>query len=215
MGGFKVKFKFGEINVMGWIVLGALLLLAGILLALGRKKVHFTTRMLVNAALCIAISFVLGYIRLFRMPQGGSITPASMLPLIAFAWYYGIGPGTLTGIAYGILQLIQDAYILSPIQAILDYPLAFAMIGLAGLFRNGKGPELLRWFLGILCVGVGRFICHTLSGVVFFASYAEGSGLSPLAYSLLYNTYLFVDLAVCFAIILFPQIRKALSKMNS
>ena len=209
-----MKFKFDDIQTAGWIAIAALAVLILVLLLIGRKKKQWNTRTLVNASACIAISFVLSYIRLFRMPQGGSITPASMLPLLAFAYYNGFGPGVVTGVAYGFLQLMQDAYILSPTQAILDYPLAFAWIGLAGLFRKIPVPEMVRWILAALTVGAGRFICHTLSGVVFFAEYAEGTGLSPLLYSVTYNSYLFVDLALCLVIVAIPQVRKALARME-
>ena len=63
-------------------------------------------------------------------------------------------------------------------------------------------------------VGIARFVCHVLSGVVFFAEYAEGSGLSPLVYSLSYNSFVFVDLAICLVVVAFPQVRKALARMS-
>lgn len=118
----------------------------------------------------------------------------------------------MVGIAYGFLQMIQDPWIVSPIQAVLDYPLAFGCIALAGVAR--KLPDAYGWLVGVLLAGVGRFVCHVLSGVVFFAEYAEGSGLSPFAYSLSYNSFVFVDLAICAVVIAFPQVRKALKRMT-
>ena len=145
------------------------------------------------------------------MPQGGAVTAASLLPLIAFAYGYGAVPGLAVGIAYGFLQMIQDPYIVGAVQAVLDYPLAFGAIALAGLAR--KLPDRYGWLVGIALVGVGRFVCHTLSGVVFFADYAQGSGLSPLVYSLSYNSFVFVDLVICAVVMAVSQVRATFKRM--
>ena len=214
-----MAFKFEDVTVTGWILL-AVLVAAGIaLIMIARSKQKWTPQMMANAAICMALSFVLSYIRLFKLPQGGSVTPASLLPIIAFAYYYGSVPGLVVGIAYGFLQMIQDPWIVGAVQAALDYPLAFGCIafaGVAGDLNRKKGlNELVSWIGGVAMVGLGRFICHVLSGVVFFAEYAEGSGLSPLVYSLSYNSFVFVDLAICMVVVAFPQVRKALARMNT
>ena len=221
-----MKFKLDEISVTNWILLGILIVLAVVLMLFARKKQQWNAKMLASAAICIALSFVLSYIRLFKLPQGGSVTPASLLPIIAFAYAYGAVPGLLVGFAYGLLQMIQDPYIVGVVQALLDYPLAFGCIALAGLCRsiparcqglakkNPNLPDLCGWLAALALTGVGRFICHVLSGVVFFAEYADGTGLSPLVYSLSYNSFVFVDLLICFVVVLFPQMRKALERMS-
>lgn len=214
-----MAFKFEDVTVTGWILL-AVLVAAGIaLIMIARSKQKWTPQMMANAAICMALSFVLSYIRLFKLPQGGSVTPASLLPIIAFAYYYGSVPGLVVGIAYGFLQMIQDPWIVGAVQAALDYPLAFGCIafaGVAGDLNRKKGlNELVSWIGGVAMVGLGRFICHVLSGVVFFAEYAEGSGLSPLVYSLSYNSFVFVDLTICLVVVAFPQVRKALARMNT
>lgn len=207
-----MKFKFEDVNTAGWILIGVLIVCAFILYAISRNRQKWTTRMVANAAICMALSFVLSYIRLFKLPQGGSVTPASLLPIIAFAYCYGTVPGLVVGVAYGFLQMIQDPWIVGAAQALLDYPLAFACIALAGVAN--KLPEKYGWLVGVLLAGIGRFVCHVLSGVVFFAEYAEGTGLSPLVYSLSYNSFVFVDLAICAVVIAFPQVRKALKRMT-
>ena len=89
-----------------------------------------------------------------------------------------------------------------------------AFAGVAGnLQRKYHWNELASWLGGAAAAGLGRFICHVLSGVVFFAEYAEGSGLSPMVYSLSYNSFVFVDIAICLVVIAFPQVRKALARM--
>ena len=213
-----MSFKFEDVTLPGWILLAVLIACGVALLAIARNKQKWTPQMLANAAICMALSFVLSYIRLFKLPQGGSVTPASLLPILAFAYYYGTVPGLVVGIAYGFLQMIQDPWIVGAVQAALDYPLAFGCIAFAGVFgqmqRKHGWNELASWLAAVLAVGLGRFICHVLSGVVFFADYASGTGMSPLVYSLSYNSFVFVDLAICLVVVAFPQVRKALARMS-
>lgn len=208
-----MAFKFEDVTTTGWILIGVLIVCAAALFALSRSRQKWTTQMLANAAICLALSFVLSYIRLFKLPQGGSVTPASLLPIIAFAYCYGSIPGLVVGVAYGFLQMIQDPFIVGFTQAVLDYPLAFGCIALAGIAK--KLPDSYGWLVGVALAGLGRFICHVLSGVVFFASYADGTGLSPLVYSASYNSFVFVDIAICAVVIAFPQVRKALKRMTA
>ena len=99
--------KLAEISVSTWIALAALAALGAVLLVVGKGKGRWNASTLAFAALAIALSFLLSNIRLFRMPQGGSITPASMLPLMLFAYAFGVVPGLLAGLAYGVLQFLQ------------------------------------------------------------------------------------------------------------
>jgi thiamine transporter len=156
-----------------------------------------TTRMLVEGGLMIALATVLSIIVIYTMPQGGSITPASMVPLILFAFKWGVGPGLLAGLGYGAIQaILPGAYVLHPVQFLLDYPLAFACLGLAGLFRSKPWGVYPGAVLGILM----RFVCHLLSGVVFFASYAGEQNV--WIYSALYNgSFLGVELAISLAVL--------------
>ena len=213
-----MAFKFEDVTVTGWILLVVLIACAAGLIAISRSRQKWTPQMMANAAICMALSFVLSYIRLFKLPQGGSITPASLLPILAFAYYHGSIPGLVTGIAYGFLQMIQDPWIVGAVQAVLDYPLAFGCIvcaGVIGQMQRRRGwNELACWLGAALATGIGRFICHVLSGVVFFAEYAEGTGMSPMVYSLSYNSFVFVDLAICLLVVAFPQVRKALGRMS-
>ncbi|MGJ7045316.1 energy-coupled thiamine transporter ThiT [Thermoanaerobacterium thermosulfurigenes] len=183
------------------------ILFAAFLFYILRNSVKFNAKMLVYGGLAIAISFVLSYIRFYHWPQGGSITPASMLPLFVFAYYYGAGPGIAVGMAYGILQLIQDPYVVHWIQLLLDYPLAFGALGLAGFFKKNLS-------LGILVGGFGRFFSHFLSGVFFFASYAP-KGMNPIVYSLLVNGILVgVEVLICFVVSIIPQVRNAIEMIK-
>ena len=207
-----MSFDFADVSLTGWVLAGALVALGVVLLVIARGRVRWTARMIANAALCLALAFVLSYIKLFDLPQGGAVTAASLLPIVAFAYSYGLAPGLVVGVAYGLLQMIQDPWIVTPVQAILDYPLAFACIALAAVAR--KLPDSWGWLAGMALAAVGRFVCHTLTGVVFFAEYAEGTGMTPFVYSVSYNSFVFVDMAICAVVMAFPQVRRALKRMT-
>lgn len=207
-----MSFDFADVSLTGWVLAGALAALGVVLLVIARGHIRWTARMIANAALCLALAFVLSYIKLFDLPQGGAVTAASLLPIVAFAYSYGLAPGLVVGVAYGLLQMIQDPWIVTPVQAILDYPLAFACIALAAVAR--KLPDSWGWLAGMALAAVGRFVCHTFTGVVFFAEYAEGTGMTPFVYSVSYNSFVFVDMAICAVVMAFPQVRGALKRMT-
>ncbi|AEM74884.1 energy-coupled thiamine transporter ThiT [Caldicellulosiruptor acetigenus] len=201
---------FKDFAKLKWYSLAivAVLIFISIFLYFAQKRQKFTTKALVYGGVAISLSFILSFIKLYRMPQGGSITPASMLPLFAYAYMFGPFAGIVAGMAYGILQLIQDPYVVHWAQLLLDYPLAFGALGLSGFFKKNLP-------LGILTGGFGRFVFHFISGVVFFASYAP-KGTSPLVYSAIYNaTYLGPDLAVCFVLAFIPGLRSAIERLKS
>lgn len=198
---------FSEITATTWYILGGLVTLSVIGLV-AKPKAKVNVKSLVYGGLLIAIAFVLSYVRLYRWPQGGSVTLASMLPMFAYAYIFGPRAGITAGAAYGVLQLIQDPYILHPVQVLLDYIIAFAALGLAGFARRN-----LSW--GILLGGFGRFFSSFLSGVIFFGSYAP-EGMSPIIYSLLVNGLIIgTDTLVCFAVSLLPQVRHVVATMKS
>jgi len=192
--------KFTEDPVVTGIALVGIVLLAAILFIISRQKI--STRTLAVGAISIAVAYILSFITLYKMPYGGSVTPASMLPLIAFAWVFGAPAGIIAGIAYGLLQMTQGLYFMHPVQFLFDYILPFAMLGFAGFF---KGKNLL---LAILVAGTLRFLCHFLAGAVFWGMYAA-EGQSPWMYSLLYNgTYMLPEIIVCMVVAAIPAMRK-------
>lgn len=202
----EIFSDFSNVKTIVWIVLAVLLLLGTVLL-LRREK--WTARMLTYAAVCIALGFILSYIRFFRLPQGGSITPASMLPVMLFSYFFGPVAGVTVGLAYGFLQLLQDFYVTHPLGLLLDYPVAFACLGLAGLFQK-KGH--LVW--GVLFAGFARFLCHFVSGIVFFGSYAPEGVPVPL-YSLAYNgSVVGPDLLICLILVLLPQTKRLIERLH-
>ncbi|MEA5013498.1 MAG: energy-coupled thiamine transporter ThiT [Candidatus Limiplasma sp.] len=203
--------KLAEVSVSAWIALAALVALAVLLLVIGKGKGRWNASTLAFAALAIALSFLLSYIRLYRMPQGGSITPASMLPLMLFAHAFGVVPGLLAGLVFGVLQLLQDPVILTPFQVILDYLLGFGLLGLAGIGGQKKNKEKLFFPLGIALASFLRFLCSVLSGVLFFAEYAGDQ--NPLWYSIVYNgSYMLPEALICIivALLIGPRLTKVM-----
>ena len=194
--------KLAEVSLTTWIAIAALAALAALLLAVSRKQQKWTAKMIANGALAIALSFVLSCIRLYRMPTGGSVTLASMLPLMLFSVSYGVGPGLLAGLAYGLLQYLQGGWWLNVWQFILDYLLAFAALGLAGIAHNKSDKWM---YIGIPGAALGRAVSAILAGLMWVAGSAPedlviGSTQfsSPLLYSIVYNgTYLVPDTLIC------------------
>ena len=194
--------KFAETPGQVWIAIAALAALAAILYAVSRSGKRWTSKMLAMGALSIALSFVLSCIRLFRMPTHGSVTPGSMLPLMLFSACYGVGPGLLAGLAYGVLQYFQDPQFLNVWQFLFDYLLAFAALGLAGI--AWKKDE--KWLYAAIPIAVlGRAVSAILAGIMWAYEYLD-YGLtigsmqfsSPILYSIVYNgVYLIPETVIC------------------
>jgi thiamine transporter len=154
------------------------------------------TRVLTEAALAVALAFVLGFVVLFKMPFGGSVS-LEMIPLILLALRQSWKVGVVAGAAYGLLDLAIDPFVVQPLQVLLDYPLAFGVLGLAGLFK----PTVRGAILGATVAVLARFTCHFLSGVVFFASNAPDDW-NPFLYSAAYNAaYLIPSLGIALVVV--------------
>lgn len=157
-------------------LIGCVLLLIVLVKA---KKIKFTPQLIARIGIALALATILKMLRLYHFPQGGSITLGSMVPILIIAFIYGPQVGCLTGFLYGIITFIMDPYILHPVQVLFDYPLPFMSLGLAGFFKQKK-------WLGVSVSVFVRFICHFISGVAFFGSFAP-EGISPALYSLAVN----------------------------
>lgn len=195
--------KFGEVSWQGWLVFAVLIVLGIGLLTLTRNQKKWTSKMLAMGALCVALSFVLGMIRLFKMPQGGSVTPGAMLPMMLFSYVYGVGPGVLVGVVYGLLDFIQSSAVIVNVWSFaLDYLVGFGCVCLAGLF-NKEAQASWGLYAGIAVACLGRFIASVASGVLFYAEYAQGTGMSPMVYSISYNgSYMLPEMLICLVIAL-------------
>lgn len=120
-------------------------------------------RMLTEGALSIALSLLLWYLRIGAMPQGGSIS-LQMLPLFVFALRWGAIPGILVGLTYGVIHSLQDMYVVHWLQYLLDYPIAFGLIGLSGVVKNIKTSKIITYIIAIV------FLLGTIGFVINISS---------------------------------------------
>ena len=146
--------------------------------------------------IAIAISCILQVLRIYHFPMGGSVTLGGMVPLLIIAFIYGPEIGMFAGFTYGILNLFLDPYFVHPVQILFDYPLPSLAIGLAGYFKNKPA-------LGTTVAFFVKFICHFISGVVFFGQYGVDYGMGKFLYSLVVNgPMVAADWLICLIIIL-------------
>ena len=196
------------------MVIGILIL--GVAFFFGKKATFSDTRSIVYGAIAIAMSFALSYARFIHLPQGGSVTFASLLPLMIYCCMFGTRRGIVVCLIYGCLQALQDTYIIHPVQFLLDYPLAFGMIGVSGFFCERtplKKNKLIAFIVGAVIAVVLRYACHICSGVFAFADYADLETYdTAIAYSFAYNSFTMVDLAIDLAagilLLLSPAFRR-------
>ncbi len=174
------------------------------------KSKSMNTKQLVFCSIAMALAVVTSFIKIASLPFGGSITLFSMLFITLIGYFYGAKVGITTGVAYGILNLILGPYIYAPLQVLLDYPLAFGALGLSGFFKNKKGGLIIGYIVGV----VGRYICHVISGYVFFAEFAP-EGMNPFIYTVTYNmTYIVPEMIATIILLAIPAVRKALERVQ-
>ena len=156
------------------------------------------TKTLVECALLIAIATVLGYIPLFSMPMGGSITLCSMAPLVIASLRHGVKWGVGTGLVHGFIQMMlglqnvmyAQTFLAMAGVVVLDYLLAFSVMGLACVFAKGFSNRTAGYASGTAAVCVLKLLCSFVSGVLIWGAYAP-EGTPVWMYSLTYNaTYM-------------------------
>lgn len=159
----------------------------------------FRTKRLVESALMIALATILSFIVLFKLPFGGSLTPCCMLPIVLIAYRYGTKWGVATAFAFSLIQGIQGIaegtfsaaalgvengvfnggfFSGSPLFAafgifLLDYVIAYTMLGFGGIYRNKIKNKQVGLVCGILTAGLFRYIAHVISGAIFFGIWGE------------------------------------------
>ena len=171
------------------------------------RKIKLTSLMIIHISMMLALAILLEHIRLYHFPQGGNVTLGAMIPLMIISFRYGAGVGALAGFIFGIIEILQDPFIVHPVQVLFDYPLPFMMAGLAGIFSE-------KFILSACLVFAGRFLCHFISGIVFFASYAP-EGISPIIYSLSVNLSMIIPEAIiCCVILKFLPIKRLLNEIK-
>ena len=202
-----------HLTTPGYVVLVILMVAALVIpIVLSRKNSKkMSAKQLTFCAVAMALALVTSFIKVASLPMGGSITLFSMFFMCFIGYLYGPKIGIMTGVAYGILQLIIEPYIYAPLQVLLDYPLAFGELGMSGFFSKKKFGLTTGVIVGIL----GRYICHVISGYVFFASYAP-EGMNPMIYTLGYNaTYIVPELIATVIVVSLPPVMKALKYVKT
>lgn len=190
---------YDTLSEVGLYLFTALIIAAIIIptFVFGKKHVS-DTKSIVYGAMCIAMSFALSYIRFLELPQGGSITFASLVPMMIYSYMFGVRKGVMLGAVYGLFQFIQGPWFYHPVQFLLDYPIAFMAIGLTGLFHELKILEdkrPLQFALSALIAVVLRYFSHVVSGIYVFGS-GDPDNYGAVAWSFLYNSFTFADLAI-------------------
>ncbi len=165
---------------------------------------------LVESAVLIALSFVLMQITLFKLPQGGSVTAGSMIPILLIGLRHGPRWGVMSGVVFGLLQAMTATEpAVHWAQWLIDYPVAFGVLGLAG-FARGRNPYAAGALSSLALIG--HFLAHLVSGVIFFGEYAP-AGQNVWVYSAIYNgSYMLPEMLISAAIllVLHPALRRAL-----
>ncbi len=206
------KDNWMTLLALGIVIVGvAVVMIVAHVLAKKDENTRTSTRDITFGAVCLATSFVLSLFG-FELPQGGKITPASVLPVMLYCHYCGLKKSSVVVIAFTLLQFMQNPYILTPFQVILDYfvpYLALIFVAMIPFNRDkyaelaGLGKSTMRSHAGFY-IGAGayiivRYVSHVLSGAIFFAEYAwAGWGAWP--YSIVYNLFSVLDMAIAVGI---------------
>lgn len=180
----------------------------------GDKDNGYDARALTYGAICVATAFALSYVKFFSLPQGGSVTFASMLPIILYSYMFGTRKGLVVGVVYGMLQFIQSPQFYQPVQVLLDYPIAFGALGVAGIARKIpgiKGHVLAEFTVGALIAGLLRYFSHVVSGYYVFSSWAL-EGYTAVSWAFVYNAFVFADIAIVLAVGLLALSTKTLRR---
>lgn len=211
----------------GTICIGVLIVLLIVLSAFLRKKPvegeqhekkekkGFSARQIVFCAAALALGFATSYIKVFSMPFGGSVTLCSMLFVVLIGYWYGPEVGLMSGFAYGFLEFAQDggSYILSPMQACMDYIFAFAALGLSGFFCQKKNGLIKGYIVAILVRG----LFHTIGGYLYWMDYMPDNFPKSLAaiYPIVYNySYILAEAVITLIVISLPPVKKALVRVG-
>lgn len=213
---FKFITTDGGLTTAGYVlciaILIALILVAALLTGKSTSK-KISSKQLVYCGVAMALAYVTSYLKLFALPFGGSVTLFSMLFICLIGYWYGPKIGIITGLAYGILQFLQEPYVLTLFQVFCDYILAFAALGLSGLFCKSKNGLLKGYILAVLVRGV----FHSLGGYLYWMEYMPDNFPKALTqlYPIIYNySYLLAEAALTVIVIILPPTKRALVQIK-
>ena len=199
-------------SIAGQLVSVAVIVLLLVLIFIfGGKEKKMNVKALTLSAILIALAFVINnFFPHVQLPQGGSATFFSMFFIFLIGYTFGPKVGIMAGMAFGLLDLLANPYVVYPLQILMDYPLAFGMLGLGGFFMNRKNGLITGYLVSIF----GRFCVSFLSGMIFFAQYAP-EGYSGFTWSVVYNgTYIGLEGLVTVIILLIPAVKHAIDRLT-
>lgn len=207
----------GGLTTAGYVVcvIAGIVLFGLAIFFAGRNSVKkkMGTRQLVFCAMAIALAYVTSYLKLFSLPWGGSVTLCSMLFIVLIGNWYGVQTGILAGLAYGIMQFLQEPYVLSFFQVCCDYVLAFAALGVAGFFAKSS-HGLLK---GYIAAVIARGAFHALGGYLYWMDYMPENFPQSLKaiYPIVYNySFLLAEAVITVIIISIPAVVKGLGQVK-
>lgn len=197
------------------IVVAALVVLAVVIFARSGGGLKLTTQQLVTCAAALALAYVTSYIKIFKLPFGGSVTLFSMLFIVLIGYWYGVKIGILTGLVYGIFQFLQEPYVLSLFQVCCDYVLAFGAMGISGLFQKARKHGLIKAYVAAI---LARGAFHALGGYLYWMDYMPENFPKSLTalYPIIYNySYILLEGVLTIVVISIPAVSSALGRMRS
>lgn len=207
----------GGLTTAGYVVCAvagiALFVLAIIFAGKNSEKKKMGTRQLVFCAMAIALAYLTSYLKLFSLPWGGSVTLCSMLFIVLIGNWYGVQTGIFAGLAYGIMQFLQEPYVLSFFQVCCDYILAFAALGIAGFFAKSS-HGLLK---GYIAAVIARGAFHALGGYLYWMDYMPENFPQSLKaiYPIVYNySFLLAEAVITIIVISIPAVVKGLGQVK-
>lgn len=177
------------------------------------------TRFIVEGGVSIALSFILSFVVLFKMPLGGSVTLASRLPIVIFAIRWGVKKGLWAALIFGVLNLLTATTILHPAQALLDYILSFSAIAISGI-SFGKSKSKFSYIPSIIISYLVSGAFNVISAFIFFndMTKASAAGFNNFTlYAFAYNySFLSVDALILIVVFLliFDRLKAYLNKQN-
>ena len=168
----------------------------------------FSTKAITYSGIGIAIAIIMNQISIYKMPQGGSVTLISMFFITVLGYWFGLKVGLIAGVAMGLMNMVLGGVMITAAGAILDYPLAFGMLGLSALFRKQKNGLMT----GYLFAGIMRYLVHVVSGILIWYMYTP-EGWNYILWSFVYNTFMFPEMVATLVILSIPSFRRVIDKL--
>ncbi|MBR2337256.1 MAG: energy-coupled thiamine transporter ThiT [Clostridia bacterium] len=210
---------FKDEPLAAWISVGTIIVLVGILflICIKNKNEGFNTKKMAFAGICLASSFALSFVK-FKFIPSGSITVASLVPIMLYAYFFGTVSGLLVGLIHGLLQFIESAWLYNATTFLLDYPIAFASVAMMGVARKLFNKELPALTVGVLLTYLCRFTAHLISGFIYFGGGIVETSIphsSMFVYSFIYQiSYVGPDMIIALVVTVLLSTTKTISQLE-